>query len=575
MQQPARVESPDCGYTAPIPTRSRRTKAAVAGVAMVSAGALALTPVVATPKLPEVQVASSTANVGLSAFQNPLEVWGETFNNLVGTIATGRYQYVLEGATGPNPEWVLTYQEPLIETVSATVEDLSATLGRPDVQAGLTAMFTNVANPERWLDALAGIPGHAELAASSLQAATETLTEALTSLALYRVGEDGERLPSVLQTAFEFLAQGEVFKAYSEINYWFLVDGLSNTRTDLLDAFKIPGDFLTDLGLEPLGRILGNSDTGNDGLLGRTVIGNFGRAVLAPPITAIFQAVEIVDTVGKALQNPDGPDFETAVSELINAPAKLTNAFLSGYVPGPLMDFSLGAGRGQAFPGIFSPTGPFDFLFNQVPAEIIRGITPPPAPATTAPAEAPSTLAQLVSGSPTDNPVNRKFIPVSLDDDALTTDADAEVPAEEAPAVKVPAEETPAVEAPAEEAPVVDPVAEETPAPAEEPIVDEGTAGETADEAKALTTRDRLKQVREQSAEKRAERAEKARATVDRVRSNIRKGLGISDKSKSSDADTKGAGASDSDSKSDSGSESKSDSKSKSKDSGSDSGSDD
>ena len=357
------------GLLPPARIRSGRAKATAAGVAMVSAGALALAPVVVTPTLPEVRVASSTAAVDLSAFENPLAVWGTTAQNLVGEVLTGRYQWVLEGATGPNPEWVKTWQPALLRTIASTGGDLVSTLGRSDVQAGLVGMVGNLADPRNLLGTLSSVPEYAGRLAAAAGDGAVAMQNALTALVSHRV-EGGVRKPSVLQTAVQFLAAGDVFKAYSEINYWFLVDVLSAGRQTQLDLLKVPGDILADLGLHPLSRILGNSETGNDGLLGCAVIGNFGRALLGPPITAIFQTVEIIDAVSTAIKSGQ---IDTALSHLINAPAKIANAFLNGYVPGPLLDFSLGAGRGQAFPGIFSPTGPFDFLFNQIPAEIIRG----------------------------------------------------------------------------------------------------------------------------------------------------------------------------------------------------------
>lgn len=137
----------------------------------------------------------------------------------------------------------------------------------------------------------------------------------------------------------------------------------------------------------------------------------------------------------------------------------------------------------------------------------------------------------MASDGPGNNPLGRKAVVVEVDTATPVKDA---------------------------QTPVAEPVTGET--PAVEPILDEDTAGEdTAGEgttpsadAKALTAKDRLKQVREQvreqAAEQRKERAEKARETVDRVRSNIRKGLGI-DKAKQSATD-KDAGGSDAEPKS-------------------------
>lgn len=91
------------------------------------------------------------------------------------------------------------------------------------------------------------------------------------------------------------------------------------------------------------------------GLLSRTVVGNLGRALLAPAVTALFQTLEIVDDAAKALQ---ANDYETAISSLINAPAKITNAFFNGFRPKFLDDGSVPPGPGQNFPGFFSPPAP-------------------------------------------------------------------------------------------------------------------------------------------------------------------------------------------------------------------------
>ena len=531
MQQPVRADM-ECEYESPTPSTSRRTKALVAGVAAVSASALALTPVMVTPTLSdEVRVTSTTA-VGLSAFDNPLEVWQGVF-------------------TGPAG---LAFQlETLADRSSASWTALADALGDPEVQARFTSFLrTNLQNPMTIPTALAAAPakyGPTLSAASqgSLEAAADAITGLFTERharndrgVLLYVGADGEptttvtdtplMAPPLLQETARLLAAGNFTDAFSEVNLWLLMDVLSDQRAGFLDAVRVPGDFLEDIGAETLARILGTSwmdpvnpdgsirtGWGDFGLLSRARVGNLARAVLAPPVTAMFQTVEILDAAATALQ---ANDFETLASHLINAPARITNAFFNGYAS-DLEDAD------AYFPGLFSDRSTFNFVLSEIPRDIANVLKKvKPAPVDPDADDDAALLSQLASDGPGNNPLGRKAVVVEVDTATPVKDA---------------------------QTPVAEPVTGET--PAVEPIVDEDTAGEgttPSADAKALTAKDRLKQVREQvreqAAEQRKERAEKARETVDRVRSNIRKGLGI-DKAKQSAAD-KDAGGSDAEPKS-------------------------
>ncbi|CAJ1579558.1 hypothetical protein [[Mycobacterium] wendilense] len=457
----------------------------MAGVAVASAGALALTPVAVTPDLPEVQVNRADA-YGLSAFQNPFEVWGDTAENTFGTLFT-----TIPGRVS------------LLEAVSVANTKLATALSRPDVQAQFAAVLGNVTDPDRITTTLAALPGYAQRFSAAGAGALETFQVALAGL------------PGVLEQAAAALADGDIVEAFGEINEWFLADILSGGRAEYLDALRVPGDFFDSLGIEPLARILGtswmatplpNGQLDGPGLLSRGVIGNFGRALLAPQVTAIFQTLEIVDDAMTALNEGD---FETAASSLINAPAKITNAFLNGFKPKFVEDGSIPSGPGQNFPGLFSKDSTFDFFLRQVPEKVAEALTVG-RPLTETDAEVTSeSFTRLASDAPNVSPSNRKLVAVATDTEAPAKDPSLP-PAD------------PGVEAP----------------DTDDLVVDEGDATDP----KPVSTKDRLKQIREQSAEQRAERAEKARAAVDRVRSNIRKGLGISEKSKDSDSDGDGAG---------------------------------
>ncbi|BBZ31639.1 hypothetical protein [Mycolicibacterium confluentis] len=465
--------------------RSHRGKFLAAGVAMTTAAAVAVTPALVTPTLPEVHVASpsSMEAVNLSAFDNPLTVWQQTFANTFQTIAT----------TTPT-------QTSLVESISLAGNKLTAALSNPAVQAQFGAVLGNVTNPARVLGALANIPGYLDRIGAAGNGSGEALQAALAEL------------PTVLQQAAAALAQGNIIGAFGEVNEWFLADVLSGGRAEFLDALRVPGDFFDALGIEPLARILGTSwmATPNNagqldgpGLLSRTVVGNLGRALLAPAVTALFQTLEIVDDAAKALQ---ANDYETAISSLINAPAKITNAFFNGFRPKFLDDGSVPPGPGQNFPGFFSPTGTVDFFFRQIPEAIATALTfPRPAPAPNA-ITSTDAGAKLVSNSATDPAVDRKVLNISLPG------------APDAPSGGVDAPEAPAGETPKTPTGELDP---EKPAP-------------------TLSVKERITQVRADAAEQRQERAEKARAAVEKLGSNIRKGLGI-DRSKNAGATPTGA----------------------------------
>ncbi|MET4430449.1 hypothetical protein ABIA65_003755 [Mycolicibacterium sp. 624] len=393
MQPAVHADSMDCDYTsqhAASPARS--TKLLVAGIAMASASVIAVNPVIATPAMPDVRATA----IELSAFANPITEWQKTFTNTftaLGALGTG---------------------------VSASTAALTQALSNPAVQAQFAGVFTGL-NPQRIQNTLAALPGYGGRLGAAAAGFAGQLQEALAAL------------PGVLQMSAGLLAQGKFLESFAEVNLWFLTAGLSDFRGAMLDAFRVPGDFLDSIGLEPLARILGTSwmvtsapgaQIAGPGLLSRAVIGNLARALLGPPVTAMFQTMEIFDAFGAAVQ---AGDIQTALSELINAPAKIVNAFVNGYIPAFVgdPDGPFPPGPGQTFPGLLSPTGTLDFFFRQVPEEIAKALQfprpTPPAPAVVTTSAADVTL---VSASPSDIP-SSSTLPLTLETPAAVETAPA------------------------------------------------------------------------------------------------------------------------------------------------------
>lgn len=401
MQLAIQPDSTGCDYS---PDRGpfaapRRSTMLVAGLAVASAGVLAVTPIATAPAIEQ----SRKAAVEMSAFTNPLTTLQKTFETTFANLNTA-------GADA---------------TAQATA--LANTLAKPEVQAQFTGILGAVTDPDRIIGTVAALPGYANRLSAAADGLATQAREAL------------DALPGVLQLSAGFLAQGKFLEAYAEINLWFLTAGLSDFRGSLLDALRVPGDFLDSIGLEPLARILGTTwmDDVVDpqgrpgygpGLLSRAVIGNFGRAVLGPTVTAIFQTVEIMDALGTAIQKGE---IDTAVSELVNAPIKIVNAFVNGYVPAFVTDPNspIPPGPGQSFPGLLGPTGTVDFLVRQIPAEIVKALN------VVRPAPAGATITTYETSEAAD-PSTPGGIPTVDDTALLTLDTTPEPATAPAPAVE-------------------------------------------------------------------------------------------------------------------------------------------
>lgn len=460
------------------PIHNHRSKFLAAGAAMATAGVLAVNPVMNTPVLSE----RHTPNVELSAFENPFAVWQKTVTNTFATLNT------------------------LGTDISTEVTALPGALNPTEL---LDFVHANLTNPLLLPTALADFPSkYGDRLSAGAGAGFTAIQDALAEL------------PAVLELSAGFLAEGKFLEAFAETNYWFLTAVLSDGRAGLLDVLRIPGDFAEDIGAGTLARILGTSwmDAGTagpgygPGLLSRGVIGNLGRALLAPQVTAIIQTMEILDATRQALQDND---FQTAASEVINAPAKIANAFLNGYVPKFVQDGTIPPGPGQSFPGLFSKTGTFDFFFAQVPREITKTLNLQRPESTATLAAKPLddiSLGNNVVALPlrgTDGP-----LPVKVADRAASTDStDLNTANTVSPAPADGTADTTAT----------------TPSGAESSVnPSEPVAQNLA--AKAAQRQNPTSSVR----------AEKARSAAERVRSTIRNGLGVTSGAKATSANDTG-----------------------------------
>ena len=419
MQLALPADSPARDYSPSRTTPTSRTKMMVASVAMANAGALVVTPV--TPALPEL---IEQRAVELAAFTNPLvtlqQTIANTFNNL-GALTTAS-----AGVTG----------------------NAAAALTNPAVYAQIANFIAaNATNPGPLLAQLANFnTNFGSIIGNATAGSNAALQQSL------------ELLPATLTNAFNFLRSGQFVEAFSELNIYFLVRLIERPGNPLVPIFSIPGDIAAAL---PGGQIVANV---LDSLLTRGVFSSLTRALFVAPITATLQVAEILDAVRASVVVGD---FGTALSELINMPIKVANAFVNGYVP----NFP----TRSLFQGLLSPNGPLDYFLNDLPNAIFTAlnasVAPPVAPTittaaltTTSPTDIPAASASLISVEAPAADVSETAPVAAETAETETAETGATAPVAETPAVETPAAEPVAVETPAVETPAAETPAVETPA---------------------------------------------------------------------------------------------------------------
>ena len=372
MQLALRADSPENDFWSGRSPSNRRTKFLVAGVAMASAGVIAINPV--APTLPDLQERA----VQLSAFANPLTVLQETITKSFTNLNT----------LGTN--------------IPAASTALTGALTNPAVLAQLVNLVTaNATNPTAALTQLLNFQGtYGDQIATALQS-SQTILQ--TNLANF---------PTIVQNTLGYLQTGQFVEAFSEVNIYFLVQLLERPGAPLFPLFRIPGDVAETL---PGGQILANV---LDAVLTRGIATGLTRALLVAPITSALFIAETLDHVQASL---DAGDTETAISELVNAPLGLVNAFLNGYVP----DFP----SRSPFAGLLSPNGFFDYFLVDVPNAIATALnaSTTTTATTTATSGVATTTAALAPTSPTDVGLGGDTVLLKLDaapaPEAIATEA--------------------------------------------------------------------------------------------------------------------------------------------------------
>jgi hypothetical protein len=330
------------------PSNRRHTRAVAAGLALATAGVIAVNPT--TPIAPaEVQERA----VHLTAFANPIAAWTDTVARLFTNLATQT-----------------TDSSQAFSAVASAVTN-------PTLYGELAEFAVgSVANPTALLDELLNFQSTYGERISAANAAS--LSALVTSLS---------RFPIVLTNALNYLAAGEFVETYAELDIYFLVNLLEQPARPLFPLFPIPGDIAAGLpGGERLAVIL-------DTFLTRGGANGIAKALLVAPITASLALAEGLDAARSALQ---AGDTETAAGALINLPARVVNAFINGYEP----NFEVRS----TFPGIFGAGGPVDYFLHVLPETIATALTATPAPAITTAAKGsatPGDPAEIALDNPT------------------------------------------------------------------------------------------------------------------------------------------------------------------------------
>ena len=456
----------------------------IAGVALAGASVIAINPV--APAVPALQDRA----VELSAWVDPFATWGETVTGTVANLGTRGNSVVTEGLPAA---WEIISTGSLYSEIAQAVFNPAP---------GLEQFFNN-------------LPTYLETLNAGFAASNAGLTEHFAEL------------PAALEAAWDFVLQGQFTQAFANVVSWGLF-GLGEAGWPLYPSFEIPGQIARDFGAPTIGAVL-------DALfVGDTTTTGYAYSLLGPPITAIYQLTDILNVVSGSLYEGD---WVTAVSEVINAPAKVLNAFFNGYQASISPEW-------ETFPGIFTPGGPIDAFFVQLPKTIAAAIA---ALSEESEGEGAETAdAVLAKVSSTD---------LASDADLMALNVSAETTDEEtATAVDGEAESTEPAPTGEDVAPVVDDVTTEEETGTDEDAVTEDEADDTesADET-----------VADEDAESGADDADSSTGEDADSDSDTAKGADAekpkrgadSGKSDSSDSDSSKADSSNSDSsKSDSGS---------------------
>lgn len=301
---------------APAYSSPRPNKLLLAGVAMVGAGAMAVTPVAPTVSDLQQRAFHMTAAAN-PILDNPVAVWQQNFAG-----AFSNFEYLAQALTA-QPLPILTQ---IVENLSGYADTI---IGKTAAEAG-TRRGT-------------GIVGAVEGVERSVTLFQTRLAEAQ-----------------------KYLANGDITAAWAEIESALLI-GYENIGMPLLAPLSIPGD------------ILSGAANVFDSLFARGNAVAVTRGLLAPPITLSFAIANIAETVVKAVERGDYEAALTAVVNAPGiAAGAFFNGYrpvLTYDEDGNPLTYAT-----EAFQGVFSPLGTIDQFFVRLPQAIAAALAPPVTP---------------------------------------------------------------------------------------------------------------------------------------------------------------------------------------------------
>ena len=334
------------------PSAGRGSKLMVAGVAMASAGILAVNPVAPITDIDRAaERAAQAAAVQLSAATNPLLTLSQTIGNTFGSLST------------------------LVPDTAGALLSLTGQLSTGAIiQETLNVLVANVLNPGPLFNELVNF--NANFGATIETALNGTRDRSQLA---------AEQLPIAIQDMFTALSQGHFFEAFSKINGWFVLRYLGSMQP-LIPLFSIPSQIVANLpGAERLPAVM-------------DVLSEFAltKAIFEPIVGSFVAVTETLDKARDAFVNGDLVDWAT---HLVNLPILAVDALLNGIVPAA-------AAPGTAeWQGLLD-RGLFTYLLVTLPKAIATALTPP----------APTPNLLSLSGPSNTNFGGGNLVPVNLEE---------------------------------------------------------------------------------------------------------------------------------------------------------------
>ncbi|MEZ0343121.1 hypothetical protein ACAG25_24470 [Mycobacterium sp. pV006] len=289
----------------------------LAGVAVVSASVLTVTPVTPTPTA-LAAAATQSRDVQMAAWTNPFTTWQNTL-----ATASENVNYGLNEVRTKYPVWF----GDVFRGSSTMLRELGGVFGNT---AGWQALITD-------------LPEYGERIRTALETSAEDSEGQF----------DG--LGKMLQDVSGYLRQAQFNNAFAAVNEYFLWS-LGAGAWPLFDVFYMPGQIAETLGAGKLANVF-------DVLLTDNALGHYTESLLGPVVTAAFQFTEVLDDIALAIK---AGDWTTALSETVNMPGKVTNALLNGYTP----RLAIEDGKPWPWVGLLTPKGAFETFFINIPRDI-------------------------------------------------------------------------------------------------------------------------------------------------------------------------------------------------------------